>query len=210
MKDGPRSLSGSLSSDRFDIASKQLSKHFAIACVFVLIAWHYPRHLIRTEKHIINRTPPYQQTQAGDIILDFTLLNPVTDPATIPCRYKLKIRKNHLRPYLLVLITSPDILILILNNYFRLFTSKTFDVDLGLGTSPYPSGTFFYSQQISTEADTRDNRPRWVCHCYRACRRYYSTTQTMDPTPKTKLLQPVRIRPSFVKVHRRHRKHTGG
>ncbi|CAJ1940481.1 unnamed protein product [Cylindrotheca closterium] len=86
LKDAPRSSSSNIASDRSEGTMHQSLKHSAIASVFVLIAWYYPRHLIHIETHIGSKTPPYQQTQGGDVILDFNLLNPVADPPTIPSR----------------------------------------------------------------------------------------------------------------------------
>lgn len=87
LKEVPRSLSSTLSSDRSDGPPAHPSfKHSAYAILFVLIAWHYPRHLIHTETYIATKTPPYQETKIGDVILDFNLMNPVADPPTIPCK----------------------------------------------------------------------------------------------------------------------------
>lgn len=54
---------------------------------FGLIAWHYPRYLLLTENDIIEKPPPYQLTAAGDVILDFTLNEKVSDQPIIPCTY---------------------------------------------------------------------------------------------------------------------------
>jgi hypothetical protein len=55
--------------------------------VFGLVGWYYPRYLIAQETTIASKPAPYQQTAAGDVILDFTLNEPVVDPPTIPCTY---------------------------------------------------------------------------------------------------------------------------
>jgi hypothetical protein len=56
---------------------------------FGLVSWHYPRYLILTDQYIITKTPPYQKTAAGDVIIDFTLNEKVSDPPIINCTYDL-------------------------------------------------------------------------------------------------------------------------
>ena len=90
----PRSLSSTVSSDRSEAVQQQSFQNAGFATLFVLIAWHYPRHLIHSETTIATKTPPYQETQAGDVILDFNLMNPVADPATIPCKKFLAFQES--------------------------------------------------------------------------------------------------------------------
>jgi hypothetical protein len=86
MKEFPRSYSSNLSSDLDASILSRIIRSSAFSCFFALIAWHYPRYLIKTESYIASKVPPYQQTQAGDVILDFNLNQPLVDPPTIPCK----------------------------------------------------------------------------------------------------------------------------
>jgi hypothetical protein len=54
---------------------------------FGLVAWHYPRYLLQSDQQIVTKTPPYQLTAAGDVIMDFTLNEKVSDPPIIPCKH---------------------------------------------------------------------------------------------------------------------------
>lgn len=56
---------------------------------FGFFAWQYPRYLISTDKYILKKTPPYQKTFAGDVILDFSLNEKVSDPPIIPSAYNI-------------------------------------------------------------------------------------------------------------------------
>eukprot|EP00980_Cylindrotheca_fusiformis_P020763 scaffold7755_cov104-Cylindrotheca_fusiformis.AAC.8 len=81
-----RTYSNNLLSSDLDsgMRNNSIFRSSAISCLFALIAWNYPRYLIDSESSIADKTPPYQQTQAGDVILDFRLNHPVVDPPTIP------------------------------------------------------------------------------------------------------------------------------
>lgn len=74
------------SSDLDASALSRIARPSAVSCIFALIAWHYPRSLVQKESSIASKVPPYQQTQAGDVILDFELNQPLVDPSTIPCK----------------------------------------------------------------------------------------------------------------------------
>ncbi|KAG7347759.1 PAP2 superfamily protein [Nitzschia inconspicua] len=50
---------------------------------FGLFGWYFPRFLIALETSIKDKPPPYQQTAAGDVILDFELNQPLVQPATV-------------------------------------------------------------------------------------------------------------------------------
>ena len=63
---------------------KRMFRTTSLAILFGLLGWYYPRHLIANETSIVTKQPPYQQTEAGDIILDLTLNQPLVDPPTIP------------------------------------------------------------------------------------------------------------------------------
>ena len=54
--------------------------------VFALFGWYYTRFMISRETTIATKQAPYQQTANGDVILDFTLNEPLVDPPTIPCK----------------------------------------------------------------------------------------------------------------------------
>jgi hypothetical protein len=64
-----------------------LLKQAVAAVCFFLSGWYYPRYLIHAQDGIAETTPPYQQTKAGDIVLDFSLNESLVDPPTIPCTY---------------------------------------------------------------------------------------------------------------------------
>ena len=90
----PSSYSRSLSLDQQQSllldasARRRLVQSNVAALALCLAGWYYPRYLNVTETTIATKVPPYQQTAAGDIILDFALNEPLVDPPTIPCKYK--------------------------------------------------------------------------------------------------------------------------
>jgi hypothetical protein len=86
MKEFPRSYSSNLSSDLDASVLSRIIRSSAFSCFFATIAWHYPRYLVNNESNIASKVPPYQQTQAGDVILDFNLNQPLVDPPTIPSK----------------------------------------------------------------------------------------------------------------------------
>jgi diacylglycerol diphosphate phosphatase/phosphatidate phosphatase len=59
-----------------DISSSRIFRSALLALAFFMLAWHYPRILHSNETTIATKTPPYQQTQAGDVILNFELNHP--------------------------------------------------------------------------------------------------------------------------------------
>lgn len=68
-----------------DASTSRVFQSCAVAaCLFALVAWNYPRHLIHSETTIATKTPPFQKTNSGDVILDFELHHPLVDPPTIP------------------------------------------------------------------------------------------------------------------------------
>jgi hypothetical protein len=67
---------------------------------FALFGWYFPRLLISMETTMKEKPPPYQETAAGDVILDFELNQPLVRPATVDsksCRRKNEKRKNAIK-----------------------------------------------------------------------------------------------------------------
>lgn len=50
---------------------------------FAVFGWYFPRLLISWETSIQSKVPPFQETAAGDVILDFLLNQPLVRPATV-------------------------------------------------------------------------------------------------------------------------------
>ena len=64
-----------------------LIRQASFTVLFVVVSWFVPRYMIATETTILHKADiPYQETSAGDIILDEELNRPVVDPPTIPCK----------------------------------------------------------------------------------------------------------------------------
>ncbi len=87
---GDSSLSGAGSSTNplmygGSMAVRTMIRSTCFWVMFGLWAWYYPRYLIARDTSIASKTPPYQRTAAGDVILDFTLNEKVSDPPIIPC-----------------------------------------------------------------------------------------------------------------------------
>lgn len=63
-----------------------MSRQLTLAVLLSLSGWYFPRNLISKENDIEFKPAPYQTTASGDVILDFTLNQPLVDPPTISCR----------------------------------------------------------------------------------------------------------------------------
>jgi hypothetical protein len=62
-------------------------RQLVVSLAFSALGWYGPRYLIDHEEGIEKKQAPYQTTAAGDVILDFTLNQPLVDPPTISCTY---------------------------------------------------------------------------------------------------------------------------
>jgi hypothetical protein len=84
-----RSLSIELLADGATASSSSIRRRLlfstAFWVAFGLVGWYYPRYLIAYETAISTKAAPYQQTAAGDVLLDFTLNEAVVEPPTISC-----------------------------------------------------------------------------------------------------------------------------
>ena len=61
-----------------------------LSVFFGLWGWYYPKYVVAQRADaILAKTPPYQSTAAGDVLLDFTLNAPLTDPMIISCEYNM-------------------------------------------------------------------------------------------------------------------------
>jgi hypothetical protein len=83
------SVAGSLESNvaRWHEHSVVMIRQLAVSLAFGVLGWYVPRYLIYHEQGIEKKQAPYQTTSAGDVILDFTLNQPLVDPPTISCTY---------------------------------------------------------------------------------------------------------------------------
>jgi hypothetical protein len=88
---GDSSLTGNGSSTTVQgttsIGVRTMVRSAGLWLLFGLWSWHYTRYLISSDTSIVAKVPPYQRTAAGDVILDFTLNDKVSDPPIIPCEY---------------------------------------------------------------------------------------------------------------------------
>lgn len=66
------------------VAVRSMIRSAGLWVLFGLWSWHYTRYLITRNTSIVSKVPPYQRTAAGDVILDFTLNDKVSDPPIIP------------------------------------------------------------------------------------------------------------------------------
>jgi membrane-associated phospholipid phosphatase len=80
-----RSSSTESSSPSWDIgtSSRPLVQQALCSILFGLFGWNFPRYLISIETTIQHNVPPFQKTQAGDVILDFLLNQNLTYPPTV-------------------------------------------------------------------------------------------------------------------------------
>jgi hypothetical protein len=67
--------------------ASEMARQAVVAMALGLLGWYGPRHFIsiQSEQDVAYEEIPYQTTAAGDVILDFSLNQPLVDPATIPC-----------------------------------------------------------------------------------------------------------------------------
>lgn len=83
---GSPSSNPTTTSTNDDVTLPSRIRSMGLSLCFGLICWHYPRYLILSNQTIVLKTPPYQKTSAGDIIVDFTLNEKVSDPPIISCK----------------------------------------------------------------------------------------------------------------------------
>lgn len=81
-----RSVSSIITEDSSSLEGLRLSKQAAAALLLSLTGWYYPRYLIGNEDGIEHKIAPFQKMAGGDVILDFSLNEPLVDPPTISCK----------------------------------------------------------------------------------------------------------------------------
>lgn len=69
--------------------AKRMLQSIACCFLFAMVGWYFPRYLIQHETSLATKKPPYQQTMAGDVILDLTLNESVADPPLVSCESTL-------------------------------------------------------------------------------------------------------------------------
>jgi hypothetical protein len=65
----------------------------ATSLVVFWVGWRLPKAVMDRDESLLSRPPPYQVTAAGDVLLDFTLNQPLVDPPTISCTYPQRVEK---------------------------------------------------------------------------------------------------------------------
>ena len=81
------SATSSIADSDFDKGEKsQLWQQAVGAVLFHFFGWYFPRYLASLDDTIEKRPPPYQQTAAGDVILDPLLNQPFVYPPTVGCK----------------------------------------------------------------------------------------------------------------------------